>query len=665
MRICCWFSILLAAHGLLNAQGFKKLPDWAIPTYLTTRNHPKPAETDAWVLLDRTEFAYTGDGTVAIHQFRLIEVLSHQGTSAGIFIATGLGGNASKIRKLKGWNLRPDGEMIKLDREQVVAIEKPGDGNGVSNIRLTGASLDRVVKDSVVAFESIQEVTNPSGPALISGVMDQYPIFRWEVSAATQGGWFRNLKDVSFRLEYRHFSPWIETPKLVPNVSISAGRVPPIPRGESASPHAWNILPRVMLTFTDPDLKSVPSFQSWDGLALWIESVFAERASANPLPEQPTRGGVEGLSSIHTWMNQHLNYKQVYLSPERGWMPLPAAQVIRSRYGDCKDLTSCFLAAARAAGFEAYPVLARIEHEPIEADEPVNPACFNHVIAAVRSIPDTHLGSEVTTSEGRFILVDPTARFTPMGLLPSTHFQGRLMICAKGKGLWVDVPEAALEKPRLEIVFKGDGQTTGQILGILSLREWGNARGLRSAALGLPPTEFQQFVFSSVLSLPSSARLDVIQHSNPLLTRGPFEVSLRLNHPQGFDIHESEWALNPMGIFRMVPSIIQQAGQLRHFPIETFGFESVDVEAHITVPARLAPILSRSAGSSPFHEFQWEAQAHPSEGLGTTLSLSFRNTEKPARFGFETMEKGLAEWSKDRRTMQDVLTDALAFKVQP
>ena len=665
MRLRFWFALLLLAYTAVYAQGFKKLPEWAIATYLTTRNMPRPSDTDAWVLLDRTEFAYRGEGTVTIHQFRLIEVLSNQGTSAGVFIATGLGGNASKIRKLKGWNLRPDGEMIRLDREQVVAIEKPGDGNGVSNIRLTGAALERVVKDSVLAFESIQEVTNPSGPAMISGVMDQFPIFRWELSAATQAGWFRNLKGVSFRLDHRHFSPWIKAPQVVPNVSIAADQIPSIPRGESASPHAWNILPRVMLSFTDPERKSVPSFQTWDSLATWTESVFADKGAAFPLPEQPAHGGMEGLSSIHAWMNQHLTYKQVYLSPERGMIPLPAAEVLRSRYGDCKDLTSCFLAAARAAGFEAYPVLARIEHEPLEADEPVHPGCFNHVIAAVRAIPGVHLSAEVATSNGRFLLVDPTSRFTPFGRLPFGHSQGRLMICAKGKALWVDVPDEALEKPRLEIVLSGDGFLSGQVLGLLSIREWGNARGLRSAALNLSQAEFQQFIFASFLALPSNAHIEILQHSKPLSTAGPFELGLRLNHPRGFDIQESEWVLNPMGIFRMVPPIIHKAGQARHFPIQTFGMETMEIRMRMTVPTRVTPMLGHLAGGSSFHDFQWEAKAQPGEGTATILSLSFSDTEKPAKYGFDAMEQGLLDWSKDLRMMQDFLADALAFEKQP
>lgn len=665
MSIRAFLAVLLCLHGLQAAKTFKDLPDWAQPVYEASRQARKPADADDWVLLDRTEFAYTGDGEIAIHRYRLIEVLTDRGIGAGVFTLTGLGGNASKVKKLKGWNLRPDGDLTRLDSDTVVAIERAGDSGGISNERLTGAGLGRVVRGSIIAFESLQVETNPGGPAEITNVMERAPIFRWEIHAATQGGWFRNLKQVSYRIEISHFSPWITSPVVVPDVSIAADNIPPIPQGEGAAPPAWSTFPRVAIRFMDPDLKGVPSLDSWNGIASWTEAVFLEQAPPTWLPIQTSAAGLDALKVIRQWISAHVTYKQIYLSPERSLIPLTASDVIRRRYGDCKDLASCFLAAARSRGFEAFPVLARIPNERIEAGDPVNPASFNHVIIAIALRQTLHLDSEVETQAGRFLLVDPTARLTPLGKLPVNHASGRLMICLKDKGIWVEVPQAVLEQPRLEASLTGTGKPSGELHGNLRIREWANSRNLRSAALEMSPLEFQQFLYSKFLALPANARIQVVHHSDPLDVDHPFEVELSLDDPRGFEIHGSKWDLNPMGIFRMVPPLIEKAGQARLLPVETFDRETVVVQADLTVPIHLTPLLPHRITTSPFHDFRWDAQVLPAEGGGSRLSLRFQDAGKPARFGFETRREGLSTWLKDRREMQDVIADALTFEANP
>lgn len=657
--------LLILAPGALCAQAYKKLPDWAVPVYEASRKVSQPEDADTWVLLDRTEFAYTGNGEIAIHRCRLVEVLTDRGTGAGVFITTGLGGGASKVKKLKGWNLRPDGDMVKLDSDNVVAVEKPGDSNGVTNERTTGAFLERVVKGSLIAFESTQTETDPGGPDAATGVMEVAPIFRWEIVAATKGGWFTDLKKVSMSLDLRHFAPWIPAPTIVPNVSVAADNVPPLPKEEGATPDAWNVLPRVTLKFMDPDLKVVPDLHSWDGVASWVETAFADKAAARPLPETRVAAGLQGLESIHHWMGSQLTYKQVYMSPERGLVPLSAEQVVRRRYGDCKDLASCFIAAARADGFEAFPVLARIMEGRVEPDEPVTFACFNHVIAAVRLKETLNLPSEVETPAGRFLLVDATARMTPLGRLPADHAKGRLLICVGGKGVWVKVPDAALERPELHATFTATADSTGKVQGTLKLVEMANARALRASVLALDPQDYQRFIFAEVLALPPNARIEVIRHSDPLDVSKPFEVELKLEDPKGFDIHGTEWDLNAMGIFRMVPSAIQRAGRARKFPVEFAGQELFDVQAQVTTPANLRPFLEHKEGGTAFHVYQWDAKSQPQAGGGAILSLKYRNEEKWAAFGFDAKDAGTAEWAKDRHQMQSLVSDALAFELKP
>src|SRR6185437_13662003 len=158
-----------------------------------------------------------------------------------------------------------------------------------------------------------------------------------EVEAAKKGGWFTSLKDVKVELETRHFSPWIPVFTSEQGVKLAADNLPPLPQSEGAIPWPWNALPRISLRFIDPDLKGTPALGSWDGIAAWHEATFREKAQPRMLPGEDGHAGLEALEAARKWMASQLVYKQVYLSPERGIVPLESGEVIRRRFGDCKD----------------------------------------------------------------------------------------------------------------------------------------------------------------------------------------------------------------------------------------------------------------------------------------------------------------------------------------
>jgi len=189
----------------LGAQTISKLPDWAQPHASASLAMP-PADADAWVLLDRTEIAYVGSGTVKVKRYRLTKVLTERGLDVGIFSLGGLGGRTSQVKRLKGWNARPDGEVKTLDSDRVLKVEgfQSEDGDDFSSGTATHAFLPMVVKGSLVAFESIQAIRLPMGPIVSTDVMESEPIRRWELEPAKKEGWFTNLKRVEIRVDRRH-----------------------------------------------------------------------------------------------------------------------------------------------------------------------------------------------------------------------------------------------------------------------------------------------------------------------------------------------------------------------------------------------------------------------------------------------------------------------------
>lgn len=651
-------SALVLFIGLsLGAQDFSKLPDWARPHAQAAALETVPAEADAWVLLDRTEIAYAGGGEIRIRRLRLVRILGERGLGHGTFMLHGLGGRASKVKKVKGWNLRPDGEIEKLDQDTIVTVDTDSSGS-ISTDVATGAYLQRVVKGSLVAFESLQTLHYPTGPSESTGILEPTPIRRWELETAKQEGWFTNLRQVTVLMDLVQFTPWIPKAEFIPGRRVAASQLPPLPRDERLHPNFRDMLPRVNVRFLDPELKGYPGLASWNDLAVWTHGNYV-RGAMGPPPGDP----LAALRKAHQWLCTELSYRQVYLRPERGWVPELPGEVARKRYGDCKDLAGWLIQEARNQGLAAFPVLARIQEGEILENETPSAFAFNHVIAAIQLDRSLALPGEVEAGGRRFLLVDATDRYTPLGQLYEGHRGGRVMIALGTEALWVRVPDEAILRPQIEVRLDGQINEKGALAGQLTFRETGNAFGLRSRLHLAGPSGLREFLLREVLDLPPSAGLELERHGNPLKGDEPLEVVLNLSHPEGFRMDAGEWSLSPMGLFPLPGVPLTKAGKPRLFPIENRGESTLTITANLRLPFLLQPVLGAMAFETPFRKVDFKASL---AGQGTPmLELRFLQERRSVRFGFGELEKGVGEWKKDRTFLRTFTSDALAFKRIP
>jgi len=656
-KVCLLLSLALVAQ----AQDLRKLPDWAQTAVSEVAGKPAP-EADAWIVLDRTEMAYTGDGEIRTRKLRLTKILTERGMDEGGYSLSGLGGRASKVKKLKGWNLRPDGELVKLDDDRVLTTGTSG-SDQVSTKIVTIAVLPRVVKGSWVAFESMEVFTHPLGPVGIVFPMQYRPIHRWELSLAKQDGWFTNLKQVTVHMDTRHFQPWLQAVELQPGQSVKITDLPALPEDEGAYPNALDVQPSVLLRFEDPNLKEAPSVQSWDLMARHFHERYQARYSANTEMGIQEKDPLKALQAIRHWMTRELTYRQVYLSPERGWTPEFVSETLRKRYGDCKDLASCFISEARNAGLKAYPVLARIFDGSAASSDPVSGLSFNHVIAAVKLEHSLGLASEIETPQGRFLLVDPTDRLAPLGTLPAEHRNREVLVCREAGGLWMTIPSAAVRAPHAKALLKGEVTAPGRLDGTMTLEEEADAFGLRQACLDRGPQKMREFLLEVLLDIPPTGSLEVLKVGDPFDVEHPFVVTFKFSHPDGFHLMSREGLLASLGL-PMAPDPIQKPGKPRRYPIQWRGIGFREYEASIRLPWVGTPVLPAFSIRTPFRSAEWTAKAVP-DGARSTLELSFHQQRQDAFFDFADREKGLAEWKKDRSQIRTLLNDGLAFKLNP
>lgn len=570
--------------------------------------------------------------------------------SEGVFEIHGLGGKSSTVKRLKGWNLRPDGELVKLDQDYTVKVTKGPLTSGT----VTLGSLDRVALGGYVAFESEESINNPLGPVDQATIMEVNPVRRWEMELAKSVGWFTRTSSeaVGVHVAPRHFEPWLS--QVQPgSTSISLANVPALPGPEGARPGLINILPRVSVHFSDPSLSDKPDFESWDAMARWFHGRFDAMTPALQVVDLEGKKGVRALNAIHGWMQHDFTYKQVYLTPERSWLPESAKEVLRQRFGDCKDLTGLFLAAAKGAGMEASPVLAMIHEGKVEMDEDVTPFVFNHVIAAVRLPVTAGLPSEVTTPFGRFLLVDSTGRYTPLGYLPSAHRGGRLLICTPGGAAWVDVPANATKKPQVKTRVEASETAAGGLKGTLVVSAFEGALGLRDLALegGMRAVKER---LASILDLPFDSVWDVDSIGDPLAGEEAFAVQIGFALPKALVPFGRAWLLPRLGLpGDLTP--LRSPGRIRRYPVSIPADLPWEYTAALRLISPVKPSMPTGRLETPLRTATWKADAATG-----TWKLEYRQSTQGLDLPYDDRERGVRtqrdDWKKYQNYMDDILT---------
>ena len=648
--------LLLSAAHLCAGWKISKLPDWAQSYALAATTEKQPEDAEAWVLLDRTEFAYMGNGEIRRRHFRLVQILGEKGTGEGVFALHGLGGNFSRIKKLKGWNLRPDDTVTKVDRDDLVLFDTDS-GSKVSTTNVSAAALEGVMKGSLVAFES-QEIEHlPMGAVAYAMPMETYPVRHWEVEFAKDGDWFSGVKlPKELRVTGYHFAPWIQAPVFKAYQPIRLENIPAIPKHESAFPNWHNVLPRVEVVCVD-DAFGLPDLSDWDGFARWVAAQYTTKRKAVALPGV-SGTGVDALRAASKWMSRELTYKQVYLTPDRGWIPEESGEVVRKRYGDCKDLSSCLAGAAMQSGLKAYPVLARIQEGRIEGSEALNPYLFNHVISAIRLEKTLGLAAEVETPRGRFLLVDPTSRLTQLGWLPQEHRGARVLICTEEGAAWVQIPDKALAPASISQHLEASVDAAGRMTGILTFSEEGDTWGLRSASLHGTRKDLED-VLLTFLDLPSNAKTSLGSVSDSLDLDKNFEVRLSLDVPEVMFKGGQDLVLRNIWLPR-IPEPIQKLGIPRQFPVHLDAGSSRNFEAVLTFVNPLFPVSPEQLLETPFRKTTWKARQD-----GNKVFMTFHQERPEVDFPFSQREEGVKQQRKDRNAIKRLVDDALSFKPTP
>jgi hypothetical protein len=172
------------------------------------------------------------------------------------------------------------------------------------------------------------------------------------------------------------------------------------------------------------------SMKSWRDVNAWAMKVFA--LNKEPDLDEVFDEVLTGDESTETKINKLIDYVQDdirYMGIESGIgsiKPFPPEQVVKQRFGDCKDKSLLLVSLLKQTGVpNAYPVLINTDlHNTIEEFFPSN-QCFTHCIVAFEY-------------DNNFYWVDPTLTLQGGGFKSLNNFD-------YGKALIIGLPADSLQ----------------------------------------------------------------------------------------------------------------------------------------------------------------------------------------------------------------------------
>ena len=470
--------------------------------------------------------------------------------------------------------VRPDGTVISGQpvREQESATPVAGDAPVYSEARVRRISVAGLAPGMLLDYSYTVERVQPAMPGDFGD--------RWYLTRPKLVRRARYVLDVPATLQVR-----------IKERNIGFARRTVLLGGRRVSTWATAEVPKVQREPFAADSNGVDQWIAvaapitWADVARWYAALVRDRYAVPAALDSALVRVVSGATSLndslralHRWVAQDFRYVSLSLGLG-GYQPRLPGAVFDSKYGDCKDKATLFIALAQRLGQRAYPVLLR-SSGGIERDLPSLRA-FDHMIAALER-----------PGGGGFVYLDLTAELAPFGTLPPDE-QGEfgLVVRPDGRGEEVTLPAEPLAASHAQSLLEGELAPDGSFRGRFTVEATGRAQYALRYLFGHTPTPAERDRFARTLlgevypdavpdsvalfdgrDLSAAAKVRVVFHGGRAATRsGDTEILL-------LPFHEAP-----------VPELLAQleSSGPRRFPIDAaavIGPMTSSAELRVTLP---------------------------------------------------------------------------------
>lgn len=421
-------------------------------------------ETPAVVLRNEHITTVKNNGEVTTLYRRAYRILRPEGRRYGVVRV--YFDSETRVASLKGWSMPAAGASYETGEKEAVDTVLFTD-NLYEDTRQKVLRIPAAEPGAVVGYEYEQR----RRPSILQDhwfFQEEIPVRLARFEVRLPSGW-----------EYREY--WANHATVQPQVAGSGQSIftitdiPPI-KVEPAMP-AWQATAgQLVIQYIGPN--TTGSFKSWNDVGQWYSQLVTGRRDASPDLRQKAAeltAGLPGVSdkirALAAFVQREVRYVAIEIGIG-GYQPHSAQDILKNRYGDCKDKATLLSAMLKEIGVESYYVLINSRRGVVIPAFP-SPLVFDHAILAIRlstsAADEPGYASAVDHPQmGRLLFFDPTNPYVPLGHLPSIlHSSYGLMVTPSG-GELILLPLAPPSVNRVErtarLELRADGSLQGSVV---------------------------------------------------------------------------------------------------------------------------------------------------------------------------------------------------------
>ena len=618
-------SSLLAAPGTLSAQAPRITPAGdpsirADTIYALAVKAEDYATHSAVLLLQDGVLQIEGNGTTRRTHRTITQILKQDASAT--WGEWNLSYRPDRERIILNWArvVRPDGTVLSARPEVDHTTQESVDENhAYSGRTVRQLTLGGVTAGVLVDVSYTIETFRPTMPG------DVYQ--RWFFNQLLPIRRARFIVDAPAGRSFAHATPNLGSPPTVVEqrgrkVHTWTGQEIPAIKMEPFAGYPNDIYQQIQ----------VWGWTGWTEVGNWYAGLMRGRDAVTPAVERAfaeAAGDTKDRDSLlvvaQRWIAQDFRYVSIGLG-DGNYQPRAPKDVVQTRFGDCKDKATLFIALARSLGYEAFPVL--VNSAGLRDSTPVSLERFDHVIVALDRYDDEE-----------FTFLDLTNDLLPFGAIPP-GLQGSygLLVRPEDQSSWIQLPESPLQDNWIETTIKGAIGSDATFTGTLEMQADGNSQyGLRERLRGTTDGG-NDVIIEAARNIASYYLPGVVVDSTELndglsLTRIPYiyveATSDRLVQSSG-----GRYLLQLPERFIDAPSVLTSLGEEpRHFPIDAERMNDASTVRQVfqlTLPPGWRAQLPSSVWvRGLFGEYQ-ATYTQKGRTLRVTRELSGRRGQEPA-----------------------------------
>jgi len=369
----------------------------------------------AIILYDHSSVTFYSSGRKIWKEEKAIKITDYKGIKEFGEIVIPFSSEHQRVKILYAYTQLPNGKKVWPSKKAFNIVYPPfrSEAPIYSDLKYQTISMPAVSKGAIIKYAFQIETIKPfmKGEFWAENYFqDEYPIK--EATFIARIPVKRKFKLKQYNME--NIKPKITKGRRFIRYEWRLKNIPPIDR-EPSMPPLDEVTKKVVIS----------SVKSWDKVASWYfnlsEKALKPDKNIEKITLQITNGmknEEEKIKAIYNFVAQNIRYVGMEFGIN-GYKPHKASEILRNRYGDCKDHATLLIAMLKVIGVKAYPVLIPTKSiANLDTDIP-KPTSFNHEIAAIER-------------GNKYIFLDTTDDVVPFGELPPGD-QGRKVLIVKNK----------------------------------------------------------------------------------------------------------------------------------------------------------------------------------------------------------------------------------------